>query len=113
MSGTSAWMRTAAFSPARWQRAHSSGTLRAKVGEVGSRLLWVAWWLWQSRQTGASGSLWAESLPWMLFWYCSTWAAWQTLQSTFDLIVSQARSRDGLASLWHWAQPMRAWVELS
>ena len=33
MSGTSALMRTAAFSPARWQRAHRSGMLREKVGE--------------------------------------------------------------------------------
>ena len=43
MSGWFAAMRTAAFSPARWQRAQSVGTLRGNVGEVGSVRPFVAW----------------------------------------------------------------------
>ena len=47
----------------------------------------------------------------MLIWYCSTCAAWQTLQSTFLVIVSQGRVCDGETSVWHWAQAVLACVE--
>jgi hypothetical protein len=59
-------MRLAAFSLVRWHFPHRSGTLRAKVGELGSFLLLVACLSWQSRQAGASGSFLACSVPWML-----------------------------------------------
>ena len=111
MSGVLPWMRTAAFSPRRWQRAQSSGTLRAKVGDSGSFLDLVAWAEWQSLQPGASGSLAAARVPCALMLYCSTCWAWQTPQSAFRVIVSQGRVCDGATSVWHWAQAVLACLE--
>ena len=46
----------AACSPTRWQRPQRSGTLRAKVGELGVSLLCTACLLWQSAQVGAKAA---------------------------------------------------------
>ena len=47
MSGSLPSIRSAATPPLRWQRPHSSGTLRTNVGDVGKRWPCVSWALWQ------------------------------------------------------------------
>src|SRR5512143_168458 len=109
--------RTAAFSPSRWQRAHSLGMFVAKVGDEPCSRPRVPCVPWHSVHEGAFGSPSRRSLPCRLRTYCCAISVWHAPQSTFLAIVSQGRRRDTFTPEWHCAQAtfacLEAWCSFS
>src|SRR5512140_541425 len=94
----------AAFSPVRWQRAHSVGMRVGKMGDCGFALPSTPCVPWHCLQLGPLGSFFASSWPCVLSWYWAPTSAWHEEQFTFSVIVSQGRMRDGETPVWHWLQ---------
>src|SRR5450756_302540 len=95
---------TAAFSPVRWQRAQSVGTLSGNVGESRLCLLRMLCVPWHSAHEGAFVSAFASSWPCVLSRYWRAISAWQDEQSTLCVGGPDGRWCDGSTPAWHCVQ---------